>query len=72
MPVFSDRKVIAVFELWVRDPRQELATVTAALAMACGSLSRELKDGLQPERSNDRLVETIPYTASTSLFDAVR
>jgi IclR family transcriptional regulator, acetate operon repressor len=64
MPVFSDRKAIAVLELRVRDPRHELATVTAALAMACGSLSRELRDGIQLEQSHDRLVQTIPYAAS--------
>jgi IclR family transcriptional regulator, acetate operon repressor len=64
MPVFSDRKAIAVLELRVRDPRHELATVTAALAMACGSPSRELRDGIQLEQSHDRLVQTIPYAAS--------
>jgi IclR family acetate operon transcriptional repressor len=59
MPVFHDRRAIAVFELSVRDPRQELTAVTAALAMACGSLAREL----QHERFSDRLVQAIPYTA---------
>jgi DNA-binding IclR family transcriptional regulator len=72
MPVFSDRKVIAVLELRVRDPRNELASVTAALAMACGSLSRELKDGFQPAQFNDRLVEAIPYAGPTAAMDAAR
>jgi IclR family acetate operon transcriptional repressor len=72
MPVFRDRKAIAVLELRVRDPRQELATVTAALAMACGSLSRELKDECQLEPPNDRLVQTIPYTAPKATVDAAR
>jgi IclR family transcriptional regulator, acetate operon repressor len=72
MPVFCDRKAIAVLELRVRDPRQELATVTAALATACGSLSRELKDGTQPERSHNRLVETIPYAAPMATLDPAR
>jgi IclR family acetate operon transcriptional repressor len=60
MPVFSDRKVIAAIELHVADPRDELTTVTPALAMACGSLSRELKDGLEREPSISRFVHTIP------------
>lgn len=71
MPVFSDGKAIAALELQVRDPRQDLATVTAALAMACGSLSRELKDGFQAAQSNDRLVQTIPYAAPKTV-DAAR
>jgi DNA-binding IclR family transcriptional regulator len=70
MPVFRDRKAIAVVELRVRDLRQELATVTAALAMACGSLSRELKDQSQVEPPNDRLVQTIPYTAPKATVNA--
>ncbi len=72
MPVFSDRKAIAVIELQVRDTRHELATVTAALAMACGSLSRELKGGSAAEPFNDRLIQTIPYVAPTATVDAVR
>jgi IclR family transcriptional regulator, acetate operon repressor len=70
MPVFRNRKAIAVVELRVRDLRQELATVTAALAMACGSLSRELKDESQVEPPNDRLVQTIPYTAPKATVNA--
>jgi IclR family acetate operon transcriptional repressor len=70
MPVFRNRKAIAVVELWVRDLRQELATVTAALAMACGSLSRELKDESQVEPPNDRLVQAIPYTAPKATVNA--
>jgi IclR family acetate operon transcriptional repressor len=65
MPVFHDRKAIAVFELSVRDPRQELAAVTAALALACGSLAREL----QHERFNDRLVQAIPYAVPKEAGD---
>ena len=72
MPVFSDRKAIAVIELQVRDTRHELATVTAALAMACGSLSRELQGGSAAEPFNDRLVQTIPYVAPPATVDAVR
>ena len=72
MPVFSDRKAIAVIELQVRDRASELATVTAALAMACGSLSRELKGGSAAEPFNDRLIQTIPYVAPTATVDAVR
>jgi len=72
MPVFRNRKAIAVVELRVRDVRQELATVTAALAMACGSLSRELKDESQIEPPNDRLVQTIPYTAPKATVNAAR
>jgi IclR family transcriptional regulator, acetate operon repressor len=72
MPVFRNRKAIAVVELRVRDLRQELATVTAALAMACGSLSRELKDESQVEPPNDRLVQTIPYTAPKATVNAAR
>jgi DNA-binding IclR family transcriptional regulator len=70
MPVFSDRKAIAALELQVRDPRTELAAVTAALVMACGSLSRELKGGLQPERSFGRLVQTIPCAAPVTKVGA--
>jgi IclR family acetate operon transcriptional repressor len=70
MPVFRNRKVIAVVELRVRDLRQELATVTAALAMACGSLSRELKDESLVEPPNDRLVQAIPYTAPKATVNA--
>jgi DNA-binding IclR family transcriptional regulator len=70
MPVFSDRKAIAVLELQVRDPRRELAAITAALAMACGSLSRELKDGVQPAPSVDRLVEAIPYAGQPASVGA--
>ena len=72
MPVFSNRKAIAVVELRVRDLRQELATVTAALAMACGSLARELKDRSQVKPPNDRFVQTIPYTAPKAAVSAVR
>jgi IclR family transcriptional regulator, acetate operon repressor len=70
MPVFRDRKAIAVVELQVRDLRRELPTVTAALAMACGSLSRELKDESHVEPPNDRLVQTIPYTAPKATVSA--
>lgn len=72
MPVFADCKVIAALELQVQDPRSELATATAALAMACGSLSRELKDGTAPAQPNDRLVQTIPYIAPAAVLDAAR
>ena len=72
MPVFSDRKAIAVLELRVRDPHRELAAVTAALAMACGSLSRELKGGWQHQRSSEMFMETIPYTGPTPALDAAR
>lgn len=71
MPVFSDRHAIAVLELRVSDPRQELATVTAALAMACGSLARELKGGSQDELPRERLVQTIPHNALTMLDAAL-
>jgi IclR family transcriptional regulator, acetate operon repressor len=70
MPVFRDRKAIAVVELQVRDLRRELPTVTAALAMACGSLSRELKDESHVEPPNDRIVQTIPYTAPKATVNA--
>lgn len=63
MPVFIDRKVIAVLELRVSDPPQELATVTAALAMACGSLARELKGGFEDElpRGTDYADDSVRY-----------
>jgi IclR family acetate operon transcriptional repressor len=67
MPVFSDRKAIAAIELQIGDPRDELATVTPALALACGSLSRELKGGLEPEWSTGRFVHTIPYVGPTKV-----
>jgi IclR family acetate operon transcriptional repressor len=70
MPVFSDRKAIAALELRVRDPRSELTTVTAALAMGCVSLSRELKSGLDAERSLGRLMQAIPYAGSANKVDA--
>jgi DNA-binding IclR family transcriptional regulator len=63
MPVFSDHKAIAALELQVRDPRAELARLTAALVMACGSLARELNGGLPPELSVGRFVQAVPYTA---------
>jgi IclR family transcriptional regulator, acetate operon repressor len=66
MPVISDRKAIAAIELHVRDPEDELTTVTAALAMACGSLSRELKGGL-PERPTGRFGQAIPYVGPTKV-----
>ena len=70
MPVFSDHKAIAALELQVRDPRTELATLTAALIMACGSLARELKGGLPPELSVGRFVQAIPYTAPVTKVGA--
>ena len=71
MPVFSDNKSIAALELEVRDPRTELARLTATLAMACGSLARELKTGLPtPELCGGRLVQVIPYTASVAKIAA--
>jgi len=70
MPVFSDRKTIAALELRVRDPRTELTSVTAALAMACVSLSRELKSGLDAGRSLDPLVQTVPCAGSVTKVDA--
>ena len=45
MPVFSDHKAIAALELQVRDPRTELATLTAALITACGSWRANSKAG---------------------------
>lgn len=71
MPVFGDRKAIAVLELQVSDPRRELATVTAALAMACGSLARELKGGSLDEQPRERLLRTVPYEASMTLDSAL-
>jgi IclR family transcriptional regulator, acetate operon repressor len=70
MPVFSDHKAIAALELQVRDPRTELATLTAALVMACGSLARELKGGLPSELSVGRFVQAIPYTAAVTKVGA--
>ena len=70
MPVFSDHKAIAALELQVRDPRTELATLTAALVMACGSLARELKGGLPPELSVGRFVQAIPYAAPVTKVGA--
>ena len=70
MPVFSDRKTIAALELRVRDPRSELTTVTAALAMACVSLSRELKSGLDAGRSLDPLVQSIACAGAAKNVDA--
>jgi DNA-binding IclR family transcriptional regulator len=54
MPVFSERKAIAALELQVSGQGQELALVTAALAMACGSLARELNAGSQDEPPRQR------------------
>ncbi|WP_396909258.1 IclR family transcriptional regulator [Mycolicibacterium sp.] len=71
MPVFSDRKAIAVLELRVTDPRKELATVTAALSMACGSLARELRGGAHDDLPRERLVQTIPYKAAMTLDPAL-
>jgi IclR family acetate operon transcriptional repressor len=52
MPVFADGKVIAAIEVQVGgDPKKDLATVSPALAVACGGLSRELSTatrGRQP------------------------
>ena len=70
MPVFSDHKAIAALELQVRDPRTELARLTAALITACGSLARELKGGLPPELSVGRFVQAIPYTAPVTKVGA--
>lgn len=70
MPVFADGKTIAALELRVRDPRSELATVTAALAMACVSLSRELKSGLDTGRSLGPIVAAIPHAGSAKKVDA--
>ena len=70
MPVFSDHKAIAALELQVRDPRAELARLTAALVMSCGSLARELNGGLPPELSVGRFVQAIPYTAPVTKVGA--
>src|SRR5690349_17961677 len=72
MPVFSDRKAIAVLELRVRDPRKELASVTAALSLACGSLARELRDRFEPDWSNDRLLQTIREAAPAAALDVAQ
>jgi IclR family transcriptional regulator, acetate operon repressor len=64
MPVFSDHKAIGALELEMRDPRTELATLTAALVVACGSLARELKGGLPLELSVVSPRATIPFTAA--------
>jgi IclR family transcriptional regulator, acetate operon repressor len=42
MPVFADGKILAAIEVQVADPQNDLATVSPALAVACGGLSREL------------------------------
>lgn len=70
MPVFSDHKAIAALEVQVRDPRAELARLTAALVMSCGSLARELNGGLPPELSVGRFVQAIPYTAPVTKVGA--
>lgn len=72
MPVFSGHKAIAALELQMRDPRTDLATLTAALIMACGSLARELRGGLSPKLSVGRLVQAIPYTAPMTKVATVR
>lgn len=66
MPVFVDHKAISALEVRVQDPRTELATLTAALVMACGSLARELKRELSPDLSVGRLVQTIPFVKSVA------
>ena len=70
MPLFSGHKAIAALELQMRNPRTELATLTTALVMACGSLTRELKGGLPPELSVGRYVQAIPYTAPVTKVGA--
>jgi hypothetical protein len=70
MPVFSDHKAIAALELQVRDPRTELATLTAALITACGSLARELKGGSPPELPLGRFVKAIPFAAPVTKVGA--
>ena len=54
----------------VRDPRTELATLTAALITACGSLARELKGGSPPELSIGRFAQAIPYAAPVTKVGA--
>ncbi|HYJ56156.1 MAG TPA: IclR family transcriptional regulator C-terminal domain-containing protein, partial [Mycobacterium sp.] len=65
MPVFADGKVLAAIEVQIGDPQSDLAKVSPALAVACGGLSRELRDatrtlqtgnrvGAGPRRSADR------------------
>ena len=70
MPVFVDHKAICALEVRVQDPRAELATLTAALVMACGSLARELKRESPPELSIGRIVQTIPYVKSVTKVGA--
>lgn len=63
MPVFSGNRAIAALELQVEDLRTEPGTLTAALAMACGSLARELKAALPPEVLVGRLLKSTPSEA---------
>ncbi|MET0452244.1 MAG: IclR family transcriptional regulator [Mycobacterium sp.] len=42
MPVFADGRILAAMEVQVANPKDDLARVAPALAVACGGLSREL------------------------------
>jgi DNA-binding IclR family transcriptional regulator len=66
MPVFSGNKAIAALELHVADLRTEPRSLSAALAMACGSLARELKATLPPELLEGLLVQSAPAQAAAA------